>query len=157
LSQQPGSSKTKELKMVSKQVITKSSLKEDRNKLKLLQLIKMFSPISERSLQLLVYELKQRGVEVDYSFTNIAGNITSLNLREDLTALLYLGLVENDPVDKRLKLTGDGEQVVTELIKEPEFEEKAKQLAADLKPKIQAIDQEENLKMRKERRMLRRR
>jgi len=43
------------------------------------------------------------------------------------------------------------------LIKEPEFEEKAKQLAADLKPKIQAIDQEENLKMRKERRMLRRR
>lgn len=152
---QPGQQKSKELKISNKQVITPSMIKEDKRKVQILYLIKQLNSISEKGLTYLLKELKDKGIDLGYKFLEIANNLVSPDLKEDLTALLYLGLIESDST-KKLKLTTNGIEILESSQIDEDFKNKLSQLLEELKTKINAIDTEYSLKIRRERRMLRR-
>ncbi|BCU68264.1 hypothetical protein HS7_17010 [Sulfolobales archaeon HS-7] len=153
---QPGTSKSKELKITSKQVVSKNAINEDPKKAKLLYIIKVVGPISERGLFSLIKDLQEKNVNLGYEFTEVAGKLTSITLREDITQLLYLGYVENDVNDKRLKITGDGDEALASVNIENEFASALSNAITELKTKIRAIDLEETEKIKRERRQRRR-
>jgi hypothetical protein len=156
-SAQPGGSKSKELKIVKKQVINPTVVNEDMRKARLLFIIKQVSPVSEKGLMTLLSQLKEKGVDIDYQFNTLPnGSLVSPQFKEDLTSLLYLELLETDSRDKRIKLSSQGEDTLATITVGEDFKAKLMPLLEELKPKIQAIDQELNLKMRAERRRNRR-
>ncbi|EHP69335.1 MAG: hypothetical protein RXS23_07535 [Metallosphaera yellowstonensis] len=148
------SGKSKELKTTSKQVISPSVLKEDKRKLQLLYIIKTLDGVTERALITLLYEGVQKGLDMGYQFNVIGNNVFSPAVKEDLTSLLYLGYLENDPVTKKLKLTNDGEEAfqANKSSLEESFISSVNQAISELKSKIVSIDQEYSMKLRSERR-----
>lgn len=154
---QPGQQKSKELKISTKQVITPSAVKEDKRKIQLLFIIRQLNSISEKGLTYLLKELKERNLDLGYNFIDIGGNLNSPDLKEDIMALLYLGFVESDPT-KKLKLTTNGIEFLESSQIDDDFKNKINQILQqqELKTKINAIDAEYSLKLRRERRMLRR-
>ncbi|QIW23073.1 hypothetical protein EWF20_02135 [Sulfolobus sp. S-194] len=143
---QPGQSKSKELKLTSKQVFTPDSLKDDKRKIKLLYLIKTLNGASEKALTIGLYELKQKGLDLGYQFNVIGNNVFSPMIKEDITALLYVGYIENDPQSKKLKLTSSGQEFLDKQQIEDDFKNNLAQLLSDIKMKINAIDEENRLK-----------
>ncbi|BAB65200.1 MULTISPECIES: hypothetical protein [Sulfurisphaera] len=143
---QPGQTKSKELKLTSKQVFTPDSLKDDKRKIKLLYLIKTLNGASEKALTIGLYELKQKGLDLGYQFNVIGNNVFSPMIKEDITALLYVGYIENDPQSKKLKLTSSGQEFLDKQQIEDDFKNNLAQLLSDIKMKINAIDEENRLK-----------
>lgn len=146
---QPGQTKSKELKIVSKQVFTPDSLKDDKRKIKLLYIIKSLNGASEKALTIGLYELKQKGVDLGYQFNVIGNNVFSPSIKEDLTALLYVGYLENDPVSKKLKLTSAGQEFLDKQQIEDDFKNALSQVLNEIKMKVTAIDEENRLKNRR--------
>ncbi|AWR97321.1 hypothetical protein DFR86_07005 [Acidianus sulfidivorans JP7] len=152
---QPGSStKTKELKSVSKQVISPSVLKEDKRKLNLLYIIKALGSISERAIIALLYEASQKGLNLGYEFNVIGNNVFSPSLKEDITSLLYLGYIETDPTNKKIKISSNGEEALEQNKSsiDENFKTQLNQILSELKTKITALDEEYTLKLRSNRR-----
>lgn len=141
---------SKELKIVTRPVITIDSIKGDTTKLKLLHIIKHLSSVSEKGLTYLIYLLQSEAkIQLKYSFINIGGVPCSKQLRDDINVLLYLGLVETDAVSRKLKLTSNG---VEFLEKHGLSGEELKTLSTsvdELKSKISSIDAEADLSARK--------
>ncbi|BFH73263.1 hypothetical protein SJAV_12070 [Sulfurisphaera javensis] len=146
---QPGQTKSKELKITSKQVFTPEALKDDRRKVKLLYIIKTLNGASEKALTIGLYELKQKGLDLGYQFNVIGNNVFSPMLKEDVTALLYVGYLENDPQSKKLKLTSNGQEFLDGQQIEDDFKNTLAQLISDIKMKVNAIDEENRLKSRR--------
>ncbi|OYT49168.1 MAG: hypothetical protein B6U85_00435 [Desulfurococcales archaeon ex4484_42] len=102
---------TKEIKIVARPVVTIDAVKRDTRKLKLLHIIDMIGQISEKGLTQLIYKLKNdKGIDLGYKFFSIAGVPNSKELLEDVRVLLYLGLVESDPITRKLRLTSLGKE-----------------------------------------------
>lgn len=141
---------SKELKIVTRPVVTIDSIKGDATKLKLLHIIKHLSSVSEKALTYLVHLLQSEAkIQLKYSFINVGGVPCSKQLRDDINVLLYLGLVETDAVSRKLKLTSNG---VEFLEKHGLSGEELKTLLAsvdELKNKISSIDAEADLSARK--------
>jgi len=141
---------SKELKIVTRPVVTIDSIKGDTAKLKLLHIIKHLNSVSEKALTYLIHLLQSEAkVQLKYSFINIGGIPCSKQLRDDINVLLYLGLVETDSVSRKLKLTSSG---VEFLEKHGLSGEELKTLLTsvdELKSKISSIDAEADLSARK--------
>ncbi|MEM0361057.1 MAG: hypothetical protein QXT01_03080 [Sulfolobales archaeon] len=141
---------SKELKIVTRPVVTIDSIKGDIAKLKLLHIIKHLNSVSEKALTYLIHLLQSEAkVQLKYSFINIGGIPCSKQLRDDINVLLYLGLVETDSVSRKLKLTSSG---VEFLEKHGLSGEELKTLLTsvdELKSKISSIDAEADLSARK--------
>jgi len=148
---QPGQTKSKELKIVSKQVITQDAVKGDKRKIQLLYFLKSVGGASEKALVSALYELKEKGIDLGYQFNIIGSNIFSPMIKEDLTTLLYLGLIENDVQSKKLKLTNNGIEFLESQQMDEDFKNQLASVLNDIKMKIQAIDEENRLKMRRKR------
>ncbi|AOL16162.1 hypothetical protein BFU36_04895 [Sulfolobus sp. A20] len=153
---QPGQQKSKELKTVSKQVITPSVLNEDKRKLQLLYIIKQVSKLTEKSIITLLYELKQKGIDLGYQFNIIGNNVFSPMIKEDLTSLLYLGLIEIDSINKKISVSNNGLEVLEKNQLDEEFKNKLNQAINEIKTKIIAIDEEYNLKLKSDMKLRRR-
>lgn len=149
MSQPGGQTKSKDVKLVTKQVITPDVLKEDKRKVKLLYIIKVLGGASEKALVTALNEMKEKGLDLGYQFNIIGGNIFSPMVKEDITSLLYLGYVENDPVSKKLKVTNNGLEFLDTQTVEEDFKNNLNQLINDVKLKVQAIDEENRLKNRR--------
>jgi len=146
---QPGSqTKSKELKLVTKQVVTSDSVKEDKRKLQLLYLISNFDGISEKALLYAISELKNKGLDLGYSIVTLGNNVTSPQVKDDLTALLYLGLLENDQA-KMLKVSSNGKDFLESNPVDEAFKNQLTSLIQELKEKIRAIDEEQRLRSRR--------
>ncbi|TRM79718.1 hypothetical protein DJ524_09675, partial [Sulfolobus sp. D5] len=130
---QPGQQKSKELKTVSKQVITPSVLNEDKRKLQLLYIIKQVSKLTEKSIITLLYELKQKGIDLGYQFNIIGNNVFSPMIKEDLTSLLYLGLIEIDSINKKISVSNNGLEVLEKNQLDEEFKNKLNQAINEIK------------------------
>ncbi|MCC6022429.1 MAG: hypothetical protein LM560_04865 [Desulfurococcaceae archaeon] len=147
---------TKELRIVTRPVITIDSIRNDESKIKLLYIIKHLKSISEKALINLVYLLQTESkVKFKYSFTTIGGIPFSKQLRDDINILLYLGLIETDAVTRKLKLTSNGLEF---LEKNPLNQEELNNLISSvdgLKSKVNAIEAEIDLTTRKVRGMRR--
>ncbi|MCQ4350139.1 MAG: hypothetical protein NO126_04685 [Sulfolobales archaeon] len=146
---QPGSqTKSKELKLVTKQVVTSDSVKEDKRKLQLLYLISNFDGISEKALIYTISELKNKGLDLGYNIVTLGNNVTSPQVKDDLTALLYLGLLENDQA-KMLKVSSNGKDFLESNPVDEAFKNQLTSLIQELKEKIKAIDEEQRLRSRR--------
>ncbi|ACP36086.1 conserved hypothetical protein [Sulfolobus islandicus L.S.2.15] len=153
---QPGQQKSKDVKMVSKQVISTNIINEDKRKLQLLYIIRQIGKLTEKSIIMLLYELKQKGVDLGYQFNVIGNNVFSLMAKEDLTSLLYLGLIENDPVSKKIGISNNGIEILDKTHIEEDFKNKVAQALNEIKTKILAYDEEYNLKIKNEMKLRRR-
>jgi len=153
---QPGQQKSKDVKMVSKQVISTNIINEDKRKLQLLYIIRQIGKLTEKSIIMLLYELKQKGVDIGYQFNVIGNNVFSLMAKEDLTSLLYLGLIENDPVSKKIGISNNGIEILDKTQIEEDFKNKVVQALNEIKTKILAYDEEYNLKIKNEMKLRRR-
>ncbi|NON62696.1 hypothetical protein [Acidianus sp. RZ1] len=152
---QPGqTTKSKELKTITKQVISPGVINEDKRKLKLLYIINIFGGVTERALISFLYEASQKGLNMDYTFNVIGNNIFSPSVKEDITSLLYLGLIESEPITKKLKVSANGMEILeaNQNNIEEEFKKQLNQVLEELKAKITAIDEEQSLKLKSERR-----
>ncbi len=141
---------SKELKIVTRPVITVDSVKGDPIKLKLLHIIKHLNGVSEKALTHLIYLLQNEAkVQLKYSFVNVGGVPCSKQLRDDVNVLLYLGLVETDAVSRKLKLTSNG----MEFLEKHGLDENELKTLLDsvdgLRSKISSIDAEADLSARK--------
>lgn len=141
---------SKELKIVTRPVVTIDSVKSDVTKLKLLHIIKHLNSVSEKALTHLIHLLQNEAkVQLKYNFINIGGVPCSKQLRDDINVLLYLGLVETDAVSRKLKLTSNG---IEFLEKHGLSNDELKTLLAsvdELKSKTSSIDAEADLSARK--------
>ncbi|AAK40549.1 DUF1411 domain-containing protein [Saccharolobus solfataricus] len=153
---QPGQQKSKDVKMVSKQVISTNIINEDKRKLQLLYIIRQIGKLTEKSIIMLLYELKQKGIDLGYQFNVIGNNVFSLMAKEDLTSLLYLGLVENDPVTKKISISNNGIEILDKTQIDDDFKNKLAQALNEIKTKILAYDEEYNLKIKNEMKLRRR-
>ena len=148
MSQPGGQTKSKELKLVTKQVVTSDSVKEDKRKLQLLYLISNFDGISEKALLYAISELKNKGLDLGYNVVTLGNNVTSPQVKDDLTALLYLGLLENDQA-KMLKVSSNGKDFLESNSVDEAFKNQLTSLIQELKEKIRAIDEEQRLRSRR--------
>ncbi len=139
------SSKSKELKIVTRHVVTLDDVKKSEEKLKLLYVIKCYGEISERALHHLIYELKNAGLDLGYDFTVIGGVPTSKKLREDVIALLYVGLLETNPRNKKLRVTSLGNEVLEQCKVSEDFAKNAESAVESVRSKVMSIDAEVEL------------
>ena len=157
-SKQPGSTtKSKELKIITRQVITINDIEKDPRKIKLLYMISILGSISEKALQHLIYFMKEKEYDLGYNFVLLGTTPSSKELHNDLVALLYVGLLESDP-RKKLLLTSLGKEFLKKHENRipDEEKEKIKTLIDELRVKIAPIDTEVELvsRMRRRRRRL---
>ena len=142
----PAQQKTKELKTFSMQVITLDDIKRDERKMRLLQIIESAGPISEKALTHLLYLLKEeKGINLGYNFVVIGGKPVSKEVLEDLRALLYVGLIENEPRTRKLQVTSNGLEFLEKNRLSDELTKKVLEAVEELKPKIAPIDAEVEL------------
>ena len=127
----------KELKIFSRPVVTCDDIKKDKRKMTLLHIIKLVGEISERGLTKLLYILKEeKDIDVGYKFILIGEIPNSKELLEDVRVLLYLGILETNPVTRKLRLTSSGTEFL-ESNKMPEDEMgKLEDCINEVKPKV---------------------
>lgn len=137
--------KTKEIKVFSAQVITLDHIKKDRRKLTLLNIIKACNEISERGLTHLIAMLKdEKDLNLGYTILKLGNRIVVRELVEDVKALLYTGLIEVNPKNKKLRLTSNGVEFLDKISSQITIENLSSILQAveELKPKILPLDEE---------------
>ncbi|MCC6030593.1 MAG: hypothetical protein GU359_07805 [Desulfurococcales archaeon] len=145
MSQQP--TKSKDLKIIARPVITIDQLKNNSKALRLLHLIYVLNKISEKNLLIVLKELKELGLDLGYELVSVVGNVVSKDLKEDLTALLYLGLLETRQQNRILSLTSLGKEFLEKNL-DKEFLEKVKSKIEEIKPKISILLAESEMKRR---------
>ena len=153
-------SKTKELKIITKHVVTIDDVARDQRKLKLLYLVNALEEISEKALQYLIYWLKtEKQLDLGYEFLVIGNVPSSKELKTDIVALLYVGALETNPRNKKLRVTSVGkellEKTVTDNMK-PEFD-RVVAAAKELEAKVKSIDAEVELTIKMLKQSMRRR
>ncbi|WFO76143.1 hypothetical protein J4526_04740 [Desulfurococcaceae archaeon MEX13E-LK6-19] len=143
------SGKSKELKIITKHVITIDDIKNDPRKIKLLYMINILGGISEKALQHLIYYMKEKDYDLGYNFIMLGTTPSSKDLHNDLVALLYVGLLETDP-RRKLVVTSMGREFLqnNENAISDEEKEKIKNLIDELRIKIAPIDTEVELASR---------
>jgi len=149
------SSKSKEIKIITKQVITLDDIEKDPRKIKLLYIISTFGDISEKALEYLLYEMKQKGYDLGYEFALVGRVPTSKELFNDVLALKYTGLVETNPM-KKLVVSSLGREFLEKHINsiEEKEREEIKKLIDELRVKVRPIDVEVEVRFgRKTRRL----
>jgi len=115
----------------------------------ILHIVKQFGEISEKGLTRLLYEMKEKGVDLGYQFVKIGKVVGSKDLHQDIMDLLYVGLLERNPAKNKLRLTPDGEEFL-EKYGLPEDEVKpVVDLAVSLKSVIEPIEAEVEMRRRR--------
>ncbi len=138
--------KSKELKIITRPAITVADITNDLRKISLLQIIKSFGEITEKALMYLAKGIQDKDVNLGYHFFEVAGSLTSKELKEDIIALLYLGLIETNPRNKKLRITSEGLEFLERNVDRlGENKEKIAGLVEELRPKIIPIDAEQEL------------
>ena len=146
----PSSTKSKEIKIITKHVITIQDIEKDPRKIKLLYIISEFGDISEKALQYLLYEMKNKGYDLGYDFTVVGRVPTSKTLFNDLLALKYTGLVETNPT-RKLVVSSLGREFLEKHgnVISDEEKDNIKKLLEELRVKVKPIDLEVEMRFRR--------
>lgn len=136
--------KSKELKIFSVQVVTPEHIRRDKRKLMLLYIIKTYGEISEKGLTHLIILLRdEKGISLNYTIFRIGTRVVIKELQEDLRALLYTGLIEVNPKNKKLRVTSNGLEFLDKIdVASIENLNTILQTVEELKPKIMPLDEE---------------
>ncbi len=141
--------KTKELKIITRHVITVDDVKKSKNMKIILHIVKHLGEISEKGLTRLLYEMKEKGVDVGYQFVKIGKVVGSKDLHQDIMDLLYVGLLERNPAKNKLRLTPDGEEFLEKYGLPEEEIKPILSLVDQLKPVIEPIEAEVEMRRRR--------
>ncbi|MEM4846777.1 MAG: hypothetical protein QW794_03350 [Thermosphaera sp.] len=143
--------KSKEVKIIAKQVFTLSDVEKNPRALKLLYVINSVGSISEKALQYLLHYMKESGADLKYSFTTIGGVPTSKELLNEILSLKYVGLVESLP-NRKIVVTGLGKEFLNKAMTFLSEEEKniLNKAIEEAKPKILPIDAEVDIRLKKQ-------
>jgi len=144
--------KSKEVKIVTKHVVTPSDIEKNPRLITLLYIISLArNGISEKALVNLLYSMRESGVNLGYNFIVLGNTPTSKDLLGDLTLLKYAGLVEVSE-NKKLLITSLGKELLSKTLALLGDQESAiKKLYETLYPKVAPIDVEIDLKSRSRR------
>ncbi len=148
-----GSGKSKELKIITRHVITEKDIENDPRKIKLLFIIQEVGGISEKALQYLLYYIREKGYDLGYNFVMLGTMPSSKEIINDTLALRYVGLVETNP-RRKLVVTSLGKEFLEkhkDAISEEE-KEQIKKLIEELRIQIAPIDAEVEVMSRPRRR-----
>lgn len=105
--------KSKELKIITVQVVTRDRVVKNPRQMGLLYIIDKLGPLHEKTLQHIAYEVQKRGAQLGYNFTVVANVPYSPDFRNDLVALTYVGFVEINPRrNRKLQTTSDGKEAL---------------------------------------------
>ncbi|MEM1927921.1 MAG: hypothetical protein QXS85_04220 [Acidilobaceae archaeon] len=104
--------KSKELKLVTVQVITKDRVVKNERQMALLYLINEIGPMHERTVYEIAREVQELGFPLGYTFKRVADSLYCPELKSDLIALTYVGFLETDPVRKKYRVTGQGKEAL---------------------------------------------
>lgn len=141
--------KSKELKIITRHVVTINDVLKDPRKIKILYLINEFEEVSEKALQYLVYWLKsEKNIDLGYDFLVIGNVPSSKDLKMDLVALLYVGALETNPKNKKLRVTGIGKELLGKVNLDKEELDKIVANAKEYEAKVKSIDAEVELTMK---------
>ncbi|ABN70380.1 conserved hypothetical protein [Staphylothermus marinus F1] len=149
----PSTGRSKELKIVTRHVITINDIEKDHRKIKLLYIISQLGSISEKALQYLLYYMKEKGYDLGYNYVMLGQFPSSKEILNDTLALRYVGLLETNP-RKKLEVTSLGKEFLekhSNVISDEEKEEIQK-LIEELRIKIAPIDAEVEMRTRPRRR-----
>jgi DUF1009 family protein len=137
--------KTKEIKVFSAQVVTIDHIKKDKRKLILLNIIRTCNEISEKGLAHLIALLKdEKNINLGYTILKLGSKVVVRELLEDVKALLYTGLIEVNPKNKKLMLTSNGHEFLDKVMPQIAIEnlDAILKTVEELKPKILPLDEE---------------
>ncbi len=149
--------KGKELKIVTIHVITRDKVLANERQVALLYLIDKFGPLHEKTLMDLVKNIQELGFDMGYQFTVIGRYPYSPELKNDLTALMYVGFVETEPgMYRKLRTTSDGKDALEKARVPQGLVEAVNKNFEDLRNKTSMIDDELDLEIRKRFRELKR-
>ena len=108
-----GGGKSKELKIITVQVVTRDKVLSNPRQMALLYIINKLGPMHERTIHQIVSDVQELGVDLGYKFSIVGGVPYSQDLKSDLVALLYVGFIETEPTPfRRLRVTGDGREAL---------------------------------------------
>ncbi len=147
-----GSEKSKDVKIVTRHVITLSDVEKNQRLLTLLYIISLAkNGISEKALVSLLYLMRENGLNLGYNFVVLGNAPSSRDLLGDLTILKYTGLVEVSD-NKKLVVTSLGRELLSKVasVISP-HEDAIKKLYEALYPKVAPFDVEIDLKSRSRR------
>ncbi len=140
------STKSKELKIITRHVVTINDVLKDPRKIKILYLINEFEEMSEKALQYLVYWLKsEKNIDLGYDFLVIGNVPSSKDLKMDLVALLYVGALETNPKNKKLRVTSIGKELLGKVNLDKEELDKIVANAKEYEARVKSIDAEVEL------------
>lgn len=146
MSKQQEKSVSKEIKIIARPVITVESIKDDRRKLILLNIIKYLNEVSEKGLQYLVNWLQtDKNLQLKYEFITIGNIPASKQLKDDVNILLYLGLIETNPVSRKLRLTTAGSEFIEKYNLSSDELKQILSMVEELKQKLKPIEAEVEL------------
>ncbi|MCE4606706.1 MAG: hypothetical protein F7B59_05155 [Desulfurococcales archaeon] len=151
---------TKDFKLVTFKVVTIDQVLKNERLMGLLYLLSKFKELNEKTIYHLVHEVQEKGHNLGYKFFVVGGHPNSKQLKDDLVALMYVDLIETEPRTKKVKLTGQGLDVIEKYVKEMPTDKKSlvDNIIDEIKKKIMVLDNEVDLEMtlRKNRRRGRR-
>jgi hypothetical protein len=142
LSKTPGG-KSKELKIITRHIITVNDIEKDPRKIRLLYILDQLGGISEKALQYLLYYMKEKGYDLGYSFIMLGTMPSSKEVINDTLALRYVGLVETNP-RRKLVTTSLGKEFLDKHKDVIPDDEKGqiKSLIEELRVQVAPIDAE---------------
>jgi len=112
LSQKAEKTVSKELKIVTRPVVTVDEVLKDSRKVGVLSVVSRLGEVSERGLVNALYILKtEKGKDLGYQFQVVGKAVNSRDLLEDVRILLYLGLLEVTE-RRKLRLTSLGKELL---------------------------------------------
>jgi hypothetical protein len=148
--QQPQATKGKELKIVTRHVVSLTDVEKNPRLIKLLYITSLFKDISEKALLHLLYYMRQNGYDLGYNFVVIGQTPTSKDVSSDLAVLKYLGLLEVNE-KKKLATSSLGKEFIVKHLETTLKNEKEAidKLVNELKVKIAPIDAEVEIKVKR--------
>ncbi|MEM0246580.1 MAG: hypothetical protein QXG15_05195 [Desulfurococcaceae archaeon] len=149
---QAGTEKGKEIKILTRHVITVSDILKNQRILRLLYLISLaMNGISEKALAHLVYSVeKSSNIKLGYNFVLLGDTPVSKDLINDLTSLKYTGLVEMSTKSRKLVITGLGKEVLDKAAESIQGDvDTLRKAFEEAWPKIAPVDVETTLKATK--------
>ncbi len=115
MSQKTEKTVSKEVKIVTRPVVTLDEVSKDVKKVSLLEVVRNLGEVSERGLISSLYILKsEAGKDLGYQFQVVGSSVSSREILEDVRVLLYLGLLEVSP-SRKLRLTSLGREFLEKL------------------------------------------
>ncbi|MEB3773368.1 MAG: hypothetical protein GSR86_00375, partial [Desulfurococcales archaeon] len=139
-----------ELKIITYHVVTRDKVMANERQVSILYLVDRFGPLHEKTLMDLVKNIQDLGYDLGYKFTMIGKYPYSPELRNDLTALMYVGFVETEPgMFRKLRTTSDGKDALEKANVPPGLVEVVNKNFETLRNTASIIDGELDLEIRK--------